>query len=242
MIHHPEIPTRERLIFALDVADAQSARDWVLRLGDTVWHYKLGLELLSCGDYFALLAEFKALGKRVFADLKLHDIPATVAAAVAGIARHEPDLLTLHAYPGAIAAAAAHAGATRLLAVTVLTSMSAENLRESGVDAGVDEIVSLRARGAIAAGAHGLVCSGLEARRLRAELGSGPLIVCPGIRYADTALRAEAGGDDQQRTVGVAEAFANGADYIVIGRPIRLAADPAEQARSIQRQIKIKFP
>ncbi len=228
--HHPEIPNPERLIFALDVSDIDQARAWIERLGGAVVHYKIGLELLASGGYFELLAELKRAGKRVFADLKLHDIPATVAAAVAGVARHCPDLLTLHAYPAAIAAAAPLAGTTKLLAVTVLTSIGADELRASGVDRALDDAVSLRARDAIAAGAAGLVCSGLEAARLRRELGPGPLIVCPGIRTTP-------GGDDQQRTVDVATAFANGADYIVVGRPIRNAADPRAAALAIQHTI-----
>lgn len=234
MTAHPGIPARERLIFALDVASAAEARAWIERLGDSVQHYKIGLELLAGGDYFALLAELKAAGKRVFADLKLHDIPATVAAAVAGMARHGADLLTLHAYRAAIAAAAPHAGGTRLLAVTVLTSIGADELAASGVAGTLDEAVSRRARDAVAAGAAGLVCSGLEAKRLRAELGAAPLIVCPGIR-------ATPGGDDQQRTVDVATAFANGADYIVVGRPIRQAADPRAAAQAIQQIIAGSF-
>lgn len=230
----PTIADRERLIFALDVADAGEARRWVERLGDSVVFYKLGLELLAGGDYFALLAELKAAGKRVFADLKLHDIPATVAAAVAGLARHRPDLLTLHAYPAAIAAAAAQAGETRLLAVTVLTSMSGQDLQDSGVSGPVEEVVLERARQAVAAGAHGLVCSGLEAARLRQELGPAPLIVCPGIRTAPA-------GDDQKRTVDVYQAFANGADHIVVGRPIRQAGDPRAAAEAIQDTIAAIF-
>jgi orotidine-5'-phosphate decarboxylase len=229
-LHHPEIPNAERLIFALDVAELDQARAWVMRLGDAVTHYKIGLELLSSGGYFDLLAELKRAGKHVFADLKLHDIPATVAAAVAGVSRHQPDLLTLHAYPAAIAAAAPLAGSTKLLAVTVLTSIGTDELRASGVDRALDDTVSLRARDAIAAGAAGLVCSGLEAARLRRELGPDPLIVCPGIRTTP-------GGDDQQRTVDVATAFANGADYIVVGRPIRNAADPRAAALAIQHTI-----
>jgi len=226
--------TRERLIFALDVASVSEAHAWIERLGDSVWHYKIGLELLASGEYFALLAKLKAAGKRVFADLKLHDIPATVSAAVAGLARHGADLLTLHAYPAAIAAAQAHAGGTRLLAVTVLTSLSGEELAASGVTAPLGEVVSRRARDALAAGAHGLVCSGLEAARLRAELGPDPLIVCPGIR-------ATPAGDDQQRTVDVATAFANGADCIVVGRPIRQAADPRAAAEAIQALVHHHF-
>lgn len=226
-LHHPHIPTRDRLIYALDVADLASARSAIRQLGEQVTHYKIGLELLSSGGYFELLAELRAAGKRVFADLKLHDIPATVAAAVAGMARHQPDLLTVHAYPAAIAAAAPRAGAMQLLAVTVLTSISAAELAASGVHGEAADVVVARARAAIAAGAHGLVCSGQEAARLRRELGSAPLIVCPGIR-------ASAGGDDQARTVTVSEAFAAGADYIVVGRPIRQAPDPAAAAAAIQ--------
>lgn len=232
---HPEIPARERLIFALDVADAGAARAWIARLGDSVQHYKLGLELLACGDYFPLLGELRAAGKRVFADLKLHDIPATVAAAVAGLARHGAGLLTVHAYPAAIAAAAPQAAPTRLLAVTVLTSIGAQELAADGVSGSPADVVVRRARAAIAAGAAGLVCSGLEAKRLRAELGDVPLIVCPGIR-------ATPGGDDQQRTVDVASAFANGADYIVVGRPIRQAPDPRAAAEAIQQIIRGCFP
>lgn len=233
-IHHPEIPAHDRLIYALDVADLASARAAILQLGEQISHYKIGLELLSSGGYFELLAELRAAGKQVFADLKLHDIPATVAAAVAGLARYQPDLLTLHAYPAAIAAAAPKAGTVRLLAVTVLTSISAAELAASGVVDAAEDVVAARARSAIAAGAHGLVCSGLEAARLRQELGSAPLIVCPGIR-------ASAGGDDQARTVTVEQAFAAGADYIVVGRPIRQASDPAAAAAAIQARIRSLF-
>jgi orotidine-5'-phosphate decarboxylase len=227
---HPEIPAQERLIVALDYADAAQARALVERLGDSVHHYKIGLELLTGGEYFRLLAELKAAGKRVFADLKLHDIPATVAAAVAGMRRHAPDLLTLHAYPAAIAAARPEAGDTALLAVTVLTSIGAEELAADGLAGSPADVVLRRARVALAAGARGLVCSGLEAALLRRELGREPLIVCPGIRTTP-------GGDDQKRTVNVAQAFANGADYIVVGRPIRQSEDPAASARATQELI-----
>lgn len=229
---HPEIADRERLIFALDVADADSARQWITRLGDSVQHYKIGLELLTCGAYFELLAELKSAGKRVFADLKLHDIPATVSSAVKGMARHAPDFLTVHAYGAALRMAAPHKGQTRLLAITVLTSMSDADLVESGVAAALADVVVQRARAALAAGADGLVCSGLEAARLRQELGQDALLICPGIR-------TEPGGDDQQRTVDVRQAFLNGADYIVVGRPIRQAPDPVASAAAIQQQIAL---
>jgi orotidine-5'-phosphate decarboxylase len=224
------IAVRERLVFALDVSTLHEARSWIDRLGDSVMHYKIGLELLGSGDYFSLLAELKHRGKRVFADLKLHDIPATVAAAVANLAPHGADLLTVHAYRDAIAAAAPRAGATRLLAITVLTSMDDAALLASGVGLGMAAAVERRARDAVDAGAAGVVCSGLEAAALRRALGDRALIVCPGIR-------SEPGGDDQQRTVSVEQAFAAGADYIVVGRPIRQAADPRAAAESIQQRI-----
>lgn len=224
------IASTDRLIFALDVASLAEARLWIDRLGDAVTHYKIGLELLGSGEYFTVLAELKSRDKRVFADLKLHDIPATVAGAVSSLAQHGADLLTVHAYADAIAAAAPHAGATKLLAVTVLTSMSDAALAASGVTLGMAETVERRAVGAFNAGASGVVCSGLEAGRLRDVLGHDALIVCPGIR-------SEPGGDDQQRTVTVEQAFELGASHIVVGRPIRHANDPRAAAEAIQTRI-----
>ncbi len=228
------IPLEHRLIFALDVASADDALAWVDRLGDSVSFYKIGLELLASGDYFRVLDRLAARDKQVFADLKLHDVPATVAAAVRGLARWPIRFCTVHAYPTMLRAAAAERGDMKLLAVTVLTSMDEQDLREQGITQSAEQAVLERARLARAAGCDGVIASGREAALLRSALGPEFLIVCPGIRS-----NADAGGDDQKRTVDVASAFANGADHIVVGRPIRHAPDPRAAAERIRTEIEM---
>lgn len=229
----PHIPARERLIVALDVPDLAAAVAWMERLGDSVAFYKIGLELLSSGDYFRVLDELAARGKKIFADLKFHDVPATVAGAVRGLAKRPITFATLHCDSRAmLEAAVAEKGALQLLAVTVLTSNDAQDLAALGVVGEPADIVIQRARVAQAAGVDGVVCSGADLPRLRAALGRDLLAVCPGIRPAAHT------GDDQKRTVDVPTAFAQGADYIVVGRPIRNAPDPAAAAAEIVRQIE----
>jgi orotidine-5'-phosphate decarboxylase len=231
------IPVHERLIVALDVPDADQAKALVTRLGDTVAFYKIGLELAATGDYFSLLDWLVKQDKRVFADLKFYDIPATVAAAVRQMSRAGASFLTVHGDRSITQAAAEHKGATlRILAVTVLTSLNREDLDAMGIRLDVETLTLQRARQAIDSGCDGVIASGLEAKRLRAELGPGPLIVTPGIRPA-----GQAGGDDQKRVVTAAQAFRAGADYIVVGRPIRAAADPAAAAQEFQREIATVF-
>lgn len=231
-----DIPARDRLIFALDVSSLAEARGWVARLGDSVTFYKLGLEFCMSGDYFALLAELRAAGKKVFADLKFSDVPATVRGAVANLARHGAAFCTLHGTSGVYHAAVPVRGAMRLLAVTVLTSVDAAEAAEMGWSGPVEELVSQRARRAVEAGIDGLICSGQEAARLRRELGAQPLLITPGIR-----AEGERGGDDQKRTMSLQGAFLSGADYIVVGRPIRHAADPRAAAEAMQAQIAALF-
>ncbi len=227
------IPARDRLIFALDVPDRATAVAWMDRLGDAVSFYKIGLELLSGGDYFAVLDELAKRGKRIFADLKFHDVPATVAGAVRGLAQRPITFATVHCDSRAmLEAAAAAKGALRLLAVTVLTSNDADDLAALGVSGQPAEVVIQRARVAQAAGIDGVVCSGADLPRLRAALGRELLTVCPGIRPAGPKT------DDQKRTVDVPTAFAQGADYIVVGRPIRNAPDPRQAAAAIVAQIE----
>ncbi|HEU4856805.1 MAG TPA: orotidine-5'-phosphate decarboxylase [Rhodanobacteraceae bacterium] len=227
------IPARDRLIFALDVPDRATAVAWMDRLGDAVSFYKIGLELLSGGDYFAVLDELAKRGKRIFADLKFHDVPATVAGAVRGLAQRPITFATVHCDSRAmLEAAAAAKGALRLLAVTVLTSNDADDLAALGVSGQPAEVVIQRARVAQAAGIDGVVCSGTDLPRLRAALGRDLLTVCPGIRPAGPKT------DDQKRTVDVPTAFAQGADYIVVGRPIRNAPDPRQAAAAIIAQIE----
>ena len=230
------IAPSDRLIFALDVPTIKDAREWVERLGDAVTFYKLGLEFCMGGDYFELLEELTAKGKKVFADLKFYDVPATVGGAVSNLARSGAYCCTLHGVSSIYRTAVPAKGSMKLLAVTVLTSFDANDVAELGWSGPVEELVSLRARRAIDAGIDGLICSGLEAARLRRELGDKPLIITPGIRAAD-----ERGSDDQKRTMTLREAFESGADHIVVGRPIRKAADPRKAAESMQREIATIF-
>ena len=226
------IPARERLIFALDVPDRAQAVAWMDRLGDAVAFYKIGLELLSGGEYFDVLQELKRRGKRVFADLKLHDIPATVANAVRGLAGYGIDFCTVHCDARTMLRAAAEAkGGMRLLAVTVLTSNDENDLAALGVRGSVADAVIARARLAQESGIDGAVCSGADLQALR-KAAPDLLTVCPGIRPAGPA------NDDQKRVVDVTTAFAHGADYIVVGRPIRQAADPRGQADEVVTQIE----
>lgn len=223
----------ERLIFALDVPGRAEALDWVERLGDSVSFYKIGMELLASGDYFQVLDELARRDKRVFVDLKFFDIPATAAGVVRGLSRWPVSYCTIHGWHPAMmeACAAVAGGDMRLLAVTVLTSMGRTDLAQMGLDREPVEVVVERAVAAQAAGIDGVIASGQEAAPIRAATGAGFSIVCPGIRPGGPV------GDDQKRTVGVAQAFAAGADAIVVGRPIRLAADPAAAARAIQQEI-----
>lgn len=233
----PKIPTRDRLIFALDVPDLGAAKKLVGTLGDAVSFYKIGLELAASAHYFELLAWLVERGNKVFADWKLYDIPATVGAAVRQLARSGASFLTVHGDRGVVEAAAADKGERlRILAVTVLTSVAPSDLKEMGVEVPLDTFVEQRAARAVAAGADGVIASGLEAARLRAALGAGPLIVTPGIRPADARS-----GDDQRRVVTPTRAFSAGADHIVVGRPIRDAADPRAAALSIQEEIATLF-
>ncbi|HEX7369034.1 MAG TPA: orotidine-5'-phosphate decarboxylase [Rhodanobacteraceae bacterium] len=226
------IPARDRLIFALDVPDRASAITWMGRLGDTVSFYKIGLELLSGGDYFHVLDELARRDKRIFVDLKFHDVPATVAGAVRGLAQRPITFATVHADSRAmLEAAAAEKGALRLLAVTVLTSNDKQDLAALGVSGEPADIVIQRAQLTQTAGIDGVVCSGADLPRLRGALGPDLLTVCPGIRPAGPS------SDDQKRTVDVPTAFAQGADYIVVGRPIRNAPDPRAAAEAIVAQI-----
>ena len=226
------LPPSRRLIVALDVPDAAAARALVEELGDAVEFYKIGLELAVSGGYFDLLDWLIRRDKHVFTDLKLYDVPATVAAAVRQLAGRGAEFLTVHGDRAIMQAAAAEKGRLRILAVTVLTSMDGDDLRQQGIELDLPRLVLRRARLAMAAGCDGVIASGLEAAALRCTLGSQPFIVTPGIRPAGTA-----GGDDQKRIVTPAQALANGASHIVVGRPIRDAPSPRERAETIQAEI-----
>jgi orotidine-5'-phosphate decarboxylase len=231
------IPREERLIAALDVPDAARARALVEKLGDAVRFYKIGLELSSSEGYFELLAWLAARGNKVFADLKLYDIPETVRRAVANLRSRGATFLTVHGHRSVMEAAAREKGGMKILAVTVLTSFDQRDLDEMGATRTVEQLVLARAQGAADTGCDGVIASGHEAAKLKAQFGQRLLVVTPGIRPAEARP-----ADDQKRTVDVAQAFANGADYIVVGRPIRDAADPRAAAQAIQATIAKTFP
>jgi orotidine-5'-phosphate decarboxylase len=226
------IPAEERLIFALDVPDPWQARELVQELDDAVRFYKLGLELLMAGGYFELLDWLAGRGKKIFVDLKFFDVPATVSRAVSRLNGRGVTFCTVHGNQGIMEAAVAAREDVKVLAVTALTSLDRGDLDDLGFACDVEELVLSRARRALEAGCDGVVSSGLEAARLREHLDARLLIVTPGIRPVDN--RPE---DDQKRIVTVDQAFALGADYIVVGRPIRNAKDPRAAAKKLQASI-----
>lgn len=227
----------DRLIFALDVADTDSARALVTRLGETVTFYKVGLELAMSPGYFELVDWLKARGKKVFVDVKLFDVPATVAAAVTRLCARDVDFITVHGNQGIMRAAAeARSGSARILAVTALTSLDQGDLDDMGFACDIPTLVLSRARRALAAGCDGVVSSGLEVERLRAEAPERLIAVTPGIRPVANDERAP---DDQKRVMTPRRAIAAGADHLVVGRPIRTAADPAAAAAAIQDEIAV---
>ena len=223
-----DLPARDRMIVALDVPRVADADDLVERLGEAVWFYKIGLELIHAGG-LPLAGRLIADGKKVFLDAKLLDIDNTVAGAVRSIARTGVTFVTVHAYPKAMRAAVAARGDSDLglLAVTVLTSMDDGDVADAGYRGSVRDLVRRRADDARAAGVDGIVASPAEAALVRHAVGPDLAIVTPGIRP-----RGSAAGD-QKRVATPAEAITAGADYIVVGRAITAAADPVAAARAV---------
>jgi orotidine-5'-phosphate decarboxylase len=232
-----QLDPRERLIVALDVASVAEAEALVARLGESVSFYKIGYQLAFAGgiDFARALA---GAGKRIFLDLKLHDIGNTVAKGVESVARLGASFLTVHAYPQTMHAAvdARRGSNLRLLAVTVLTSYDDADLAAAGYDFTVPELVAERAGQARDIGLDGLVCSGEEAAMLRPIVGAGMLLVTPGIRPAGAAA------GDQKRIMTPSAAIAAGADYLVVGRPIVAAPDPQAAAEAIVAEVASAAP
>ena len=229
---HRNIPPRERLIVALDMPDVAQAQKLVDEIDDGVSFYKVGMEL-AYGGGMSFVTRLAASGKQVFLDLKLHDIPNTVERAVAQVARLGATFLTIHAYPQTMrAAVAGRAGSKlKLLGVSVLTSCDDADLKDAGYAYGVSALVAKRGAQARAANVDGLVASAAETAMLRARLGDDLLLVIPGIRPAG----AEAG--DQKRVATPAQAIRDGADYLVVGRPVTQAPDPRAAAQAIAAEI-----
>jgi orotidine-5'-phosphate decarboxylase len=228
-----QLEPRDRLIVALDLSSVEAAQAMVAKLGDAVSFYKIGYQLAFAGGlgYVATLIDS---GKRVFLDLKLHDIGNTVEQGVKSAAKSGASFLTVHAYPQTMKAAVdAREGDLRILAVTVLTSYDDADLADAGYDATVPELVAERAVQARNIGVDGVVCSAEEAAEIRGIVGAKMALVTPGIRPAG----ADAG--DQKRIMTPAKAIAAGADYLVVGRPILAAPDPKAAAQAIVAEIAL---
>ena len=234
-LSHKSIANRDRLIFPLDVPTNEEAIDLIDRLGDAVDFYKVGLELIIGGRFVELVERLVNSGKKVMLDGKFFDVPETVRSAVRQAAKHRVTFATVHGNDEMLKAAVAEKGSIKILAVTVLTSLDDADLRDLGFQCDAATLVTSRAKRALEIGCDGVVCSGLEAPSIRASCAERFLIVTPGIRPVKNV-------DDQKRTVDVDEAFRNGADYIVVGRPIRNAADPRAAAEDVQRRIAALFP
>lgn len=234
MLSQKPIPTNERLIFALDVSSVAEAKALVESLGEAVQFYKMGLQLFMAGDYYSLVTWLTEKGKKVFVDLKFFDVPETVAAAVKQLNGRGVTFATVHGNDEILKAACRERGSVKILAVTVLTSLDQGDMTALGFSVDVEKLVLSRAERAFAIGCHGVISSGMEAAGLRDKLGGNLLIVVPGIRPV-------ANVDDQKRTVDVEDAFRLGADYIVVGRPIRNAPDPRQAAEDIQARIARLF-
>jgi len=236
-MHEKYIVNKDRLIFAMDVADCDQAKELTETLGDAVTFYKLGLELMMTNGYFDLMDWMLERDKKIFADLKFFDIPATVGSAVRQLKDRGASFVTIHGNQAIMEAAAENKGdKLKVLAVTALTSLDRGDLDDLGFDCNVEELVLSRAKRALQAGCDGVIASGIEAPQLRKNIDSKLLVITPGIRPVDNKP-----SQDQKRVVTVTRAFENGADYIVVGRPIRDANNPRNAAEEIQASISNCF-
>ncbi len=226
------IKNSDRLIFAVDVQEVEQAKDLVTQLGPSVDFFKIGMELMMTGDYFELLDWLVERDKKVFVDLKLFDVPATVSKAIKRLSKRGAYFTTVHGNQSMMEAAAAEKGDLKVLAVTALTSLDRGDLDDLGFDCAVEDLVISRARRAYESGVDGIVASGLELSSIRKAVKDKILIVTPGIRPVENRQT-----DDQKRVVTVERAFQDGADYIVVGRPIQNADNPREAAEQIQESI-----
>jgi orotidine-5'-phosphate decarboxylase len=225
-----DIPLNERIIFALDVPNAREARKWVETLEAHTRFFKVGLQLFVAAG-FEIIEWILSRDLKVFIDLKFFDVPETVKLAVKTLSDRGVTFATVHGNDAMLKAAVEAAEGVQILSVTALTSLDEADMKDLGFKCSVADLVLSRARRALEIGCSGVVSSGLEAPMLREDLGKNFLVVAPGIRPVQNV-------DDQKRTVDVIQAFQNGADYIVVGRPVRDAPDPNAAMTSMQAQIE----
>lgn len=233
-MHHKNIPLKERIIFALDVDSKKEAEKWVDRLGSHINFFKVGLQLFIAG-WFPVIEMITSRGHKVMCDLKIFDVPETVKLALRQLRDRDITFTTVMGNDPILKAAVEEKNGVNILSVTVLTSFGEEDMEEMGFTGTIEDLVFRRAKRALEIGCDGIISSGLEAPRLRKELGDNFLIVTPGIRPGKNIEIPE---DDQRRIVTAQEAVINGADYVVIGRPISTAKDPIAVVESMQHEIQ----
>jgi len=231
---HKNIPLNERIIFALDVGSKEEAEKWVDLLGNHINFYKVGLQLFMAG-WFPAIEMITKRGHKVMVDLKIFDVPETVKLAIRQLEGRNITFATVHGNDPILRAAVAEKNGVKILSVTVLTSFGEEDMEEMGFSGTIEDLVFVRAKRALSIGCDGVISSGLEALRLRDALGDNFLIVTPGIRPGKNVEIPE---DDQQRIVTAQDAIINGADYVVVGRPISRAKDPIAVVKSMQSEIR----
>ncbi len=228
---HKNIPLNERIIFALDVSSLEEATEWVDRLGPYINFYKVGLQLFTAA-WFPVINMITGRGHKVMCDLKFFDVPETVKLAIRQLQNHNITFATVHGNDPILRAVVQEKNGLKILAITVLTSFGEEDMREMGSTRPIEDIVFYRAKRALEIGCDGVVSSGLEAPRLRRDLGDNYLIITPGIRPGNNIE------DDQVRIVTAKQAIINGADHVVIGRPISKAEDPIAVVKALQEEIR----
>jgi len=231
---HKNIPLNERIIFALDVGSKEEAEKWVDLLGNHINFYKVGMQLFMAG-WFPAIEMITKRGHKVMVDLKIFDVPETVKLAFRQLKDRNITFATVHGNDPILRAAVAEKNGVKILSVTVLTSFGEEDMREMGFSGTIEDLVYVRAKRALEIGCDGVISSGLEALRLRDALGDNFLIVTPGIRPGKNIEIPE---DDQRRIVTAQQAIINGADYVVVGRPISRAQDPIAVVESMQSEIR----
>lgn len=230
-----DIPLDERIIFALDFSDPEEAKRWVNKLDGSIKFFKVGLQLFLAGWWQTIIEYITGRNNKVMVDLKIFDIPETVGLVIQQLEDKNVTFATIHGNQPIIEAAIAAKKDVKILAVTVLTSFDESDMKEMGFNGTVEDLVLIRSRKALKLGCDGVISSAKEAPILRKELGTNFLIVTPGIR---PGLNIDTEKDDQKRITTATQAIKNGADYVVIGRPISTSPNPLRTVQEIQEEIK----